>query len=185
MAAMLIQMVLLIVNTGFTLLTVLLLVRFLMQLFRAPFGNTVGSFVLNLTNWLVLPLRRIVPSFRGFDSASLLAAYLLQVALLTLVIALTSSLEISNIGALAQIAISGVVVLLRLIIYLFIVLLVVQAILSWFSPHAPLNWLIGKMTDPVLRPLRRIIPPISGIDLTPLVAILLAQIALIFVSAVR
>lgn len=53
--------------------------------------------------------------------------------------------------------------------------------LSWFNPHAPLNRLVGQMTAPVLRPLQRIVPPISGIDLTPLIAILLAQIILIFV----
>jgi YggT family protein len=182
---MLVQVLLLIVNTCFKLLIVLLLMRFFMQLSRAPFGNTIGGFVLNLTNWLVLPLRRVVPSIRGFDSASLLAAYLLQIALLALVVSLTSAYAITNIGALLQIALSGLFDLLHLSIYLFIVLLVAQAVLSWFSPHAPLNWLVGKMTDPVLRPLRRIIPPISGIDLTPLVAILLAQIALIFLSTVR
>jgi YggT family protein len=185
MTAMLIQVVLLIANTCATLLIVLLLMRFFMQWFQAPFCNPVGSFVLNLTNWLVLPLRRIIPAFRGFDSASLLAAYLLQVLLLTLVLSLTSGYALTNVSILLQIAVSGLFVLLRIIIYMFILLLVVQAILSWFSPHAPLNWLIGKMTDPLLRPLRRFVPPISGIDLTPLIAILLAQIVLIIVSSVR
>ena len=63
---------------------------------------------------------------------------------------------------------------------MFMGLLIVQAILSWFNPYSPLSRPMAQMTDPFLRPLRRIIPPISGIDLTPLIAILLAQIVLIF-----
>jgi YggT family protein len=182
MAAQLIQVVLLLANTCCTLLIALLLIRFFMQLFRAPFDSQIGSFVLNLTNWLVLPLRRIVPAIRGFDSASLLAAYLLQVLLLTLVISLTTVFNVLNPGTMLQIAISALLAVLRLITYLFIILLFAQAILSWFNPNprTPLNRLIVPMTDPVLRPLRKIIPPISNIDLTPLVAILLAQIVLIF-----
>lgn len=181
MAAQLVQVALLIANTCGTFLTVLLLARFFMQVCRAPFNNQIGSFVLNLTNWLVLPLRRIIPPVRGFDSASLVAAYLLQVLFLLLAVSLGTSYELSSTGTLLKIAGGGLSALLRIGIYLFIVLLVAQAVLSWFNPHAPLNWLIGRMTDPVLRPLRRIVPPISNIDLTPLVAILLAQIILIFV----
>jgi YggT family protein len=181
MTAQLIQVALLIANTCFTLLIGLLLIRFFMQWCRAPFDNQLGSFVLNLTNWLVLPLRRIVPAIRGFDSASLLAAYLLQIALLALAISLASAYELFNTDMILKIAVSGLLVLVRLIVYLFIILLVAQAMLSWFNPHAPLNRLVGQMTYPVLRPLRRIVPPISGIDLTPLIAILLAQIILIFV----
>ncbi|GHU07318.1 YggT family protein [Betaproteobacteria bacterium] len=184
MSAQLIQVVLLIANTCFTLLIALLLMRFFMQLFRAPFNSPIGSFVLNLTNWLVLPLRRIVPAIRGFDSASLLVAYLLQILLLALVISLTTVFNVFNPGTMLQIALSAFFALLRLTLYLFVVLLVAQAILSWFNPnpYTPLNQFIVPMTDPVLRPLRRIIPTISGIDLTPLLAILLVQIILIFIG---
>jgi YggT family protein len=179
--AALIQVTLLIANTCCTFFTILLLMRFFMQLFRVPFANPIGGFVLHLTNWLVLPLRRIVPAFRGFDSASLLAAYFLQIALLALVISFSSVYEFFSIATLSRVIIDGLFVLIRMSLYLFIVLLVAQAMLSWFNPYAPLSWIIGRMTDPLLKPLRRIVPPISGIDLTPLIAILLAQIVLIFV----
>jgi YggT family protein len=181
MPAQLVQVILLIANSCCTLLSALLLVRFFMQWSKTPFDHPIGGFVLNFTNWLVLPLRRIVPAFRGFDSASLLAAYLLQVALLALMVSLTSVYEFLAVDTLASIAIGGLRALLRMSIYLFIVLLVAQAILSWFNPHAPLNRLVGRLTDPLLRPLRRIVPPISHIDISPLIAILLAQIVLIFV----
>jgi YggT family protein len=181
MVAQLIQVVLLIANTCCTLLAVLLLTRFFMQWFRVPFAGQIGGFVLQLTNWLVLPLRRIVPAIRCFDTASLLAAYLLQVALQALIISLVPAVTLFDAGMVLRIAVGGLRVLLRLTVYLFIVLLIAQALLSWFNPRAPLNELVGRMTDPLLRPLRRIVPPISGIDLTPLIAILLAQIVLIFV----
>ncbi|MDR2452816.1 MAG: YggT family protein [Candidatus Accumulibacter sp.] len=178
--ATLVQVVLLIAKTCCELLAALLLMRFFMQWFRAPFDGPVGHFVLALTNWLVLPLRRIVPPVRAFDTASLLAAYLSQVALLALVAGLT----FPAVGAqplVVFVLLHGLSALARLAIYLFIVLLVVQALLSWFNPYSPHRRLVDRLTDPLLRPLRRIIPPIANIDLTPLVAILAAQILLIFV----
>ncbi|MDR1936656.1 MAG: YggT family protein, partial [Candidatus Accumulibacter sp.] len=128
----LVQVVLLIANACGTFFTVLLLMRFFMQWFRAPFDSPIGGFVLHLSNWLVLPLRRIVPAIRGFDSASLLAAYLLQVALLALLIALTPAYGFFDAGTLLKVLIDGLRILMRMIVYLFIVLLVAQAILSWF-----------------------------------------------------
>ncbi|MDR0378399.1 MAG: YggT family protein [Candidatus Accumulibacter sp.] len=181
MPAPLVQVILLVANTGCNLLTALLLMRFFMQWSRTPFDNPIGGFVLHLTNWLVLPLRRIVPAVRGFDTASLLAAYLAQVLLIALVVALTSVYPLFAADTLLRIAVDGLRVLVRVSVYLFIVLLIAQAILSWFNPRAPLNWIVGRLTDPLLRPLRRFIPPIANIDVTPLIAILLAQIVLIFV----
>ena len=70
---------------------------------------------------------------------------------------------------------------MRMSTYLYIILMIAQAMLSWFNPHAPLGRLIGCLTAPVLAPLQRVIRPISGIDLTPMIAILLAQIILILV----
>ncbi|MDR2786953.1 MAG: YggT family protein [Candidatus Accumulibacter sp.] len=175
------EVIVLIVDTCVTPLTVLLLARFFMQWSRTPFDNQIGGFVLRLTNWLVLPLRRIVPAIRGFDSASLLAAYLLQILLAALMISLASTYELFTVAMMLMIAANGLRFLLRVSVYLFIVLLVAQAMLSWFNPYAPMNRLVGRLTDPLLRPLRRIVPPISNIDVTPLIAILLAQIVLILV----
>jgi YggT family protein len=175
----LVQAVLLIANTCCKLLAALLLMRFFMQWTRAPFDGPVGHFVLALTNWLVLPLRRAVPPLRGFDTASLLAAYLLQIARLALVAGL--AFRTIDVGSLPVfLLLQGLSSLARLAIYLFILLLVVQAMLSWFNPYSPHRFLVARLTDPLLRPLRRIIPPIANIDLTPLAAILAAQILLIF-----
>ena len=178
--ATLFQIVLLIANTGSTFLASLLLMRFFMQLCRAPFDTPVGGFVLSLTNWVVLPLRRVIPAIRRFDTASLVSAYLLQILLLTLVFALSPAHALDGESVL-KIAIDGALVLVRMSTYLYIIFMIVQAMLSWFNPHAPLSRLIGCLTAPVLAPLQRVIRPISGIDLTPMIAILLAQIVLILV----
>ena len=176
----LIQAVLLIVDSLAGFFSTLLLLRFFMQAFRVPFGNPVGDFVLRLTGWLVLPLRRFMPSVSGYDIASLAGAYLLQVLFLAVAILLHSGPESFGTGTALLILSRGALAVVRIAIYLVIGLLVAQAVLSWINPYSPLRAPIARITDPLLRPLRRIIPPISNIDLTPLIAILLAQVILIF-----
>ena len=181
MAGLLNQVALLIINSLAGFFSVLLLLRFFMQAWRAPFNNQIGTFVLKLTNWLVMPLRKVLRPVFGLDSASLAAAYLLQTLALIAVISLHSGLEVLSPANTAMLILTrSLLAILRISVYMFMGLLIVQAILSWFNPYSPLSRPMAQMTDPFLRPLRRIIPPISGIDLTPLIAILLAQIVLIF-----
>lgn len=180
MANILTQAILLIVDSLAGFFSVLLLLRFFMQVFRAPFNNQFGSFVVKLTNWAVMPLRKVLPPLFGLDSASLLAAYLLQALVLVAVVSLHSGPGAPDPASTAILILTrSLLATLRLCVYLFIGLLIVQAVISWFSPHSPLHRPIYQMTSPFLQPLRRIIPPVSGIDLTPLIAILLAQIILL------
>jgi YggT family protein len=179
---MLTQALTFVIDTLAGFLTVLLLLRFYMQAFRVSFANQIGAFVVQLTNWLVKPLRRVLPGIFGFDLASLLPAYLLQVLLLLAVLALR--------GAFALIAPETLVVMVvwqallatvRISLYLLVAVLFLQAILSWVNPYSPLSQPLAQLTRPFLDPLRRFVPAIAGIDLAPLVAILLAQLVLIFV----
>ena len=174
------QITLLIVNYLGIFLTGLLLSRFFMQAFRVPFNNRIGDFVLPMTSWLVIPLRKIIPPFLNFDSASFTAAYLIQVFLLVMVFLFSPDFGLSTPETILQIAINGLLSLARITIYMFIILLIIQAILSWFKPEALRNHPVNLITTPLLRPLRRIIPTVANIDLTPLIALLLAQIALLF-----
>ena len=160
--------------------TVVLLLRFYMQAFRVSFANPVGHFVLQLTNWLVLPLRRIIPSAMGFDLASLLPAFVIQLCVLTALFFLGGSLVVFEPRLLFWVAFQSLTALLRMSLYLLIGALVLQAVLSWVSPYSPLSKPLQQITQPFLRPWRKIIPPFSGIDLSPLVVILLAQVVLIF-----
>lgn len=178
---MLTQAVLFLINAVASFFTVLFLLRFYMQAFRVSFGGPFGHFIVTLTNWAVKPLRRIVPGLFGLDLASLLAALVVQLVLMAVVLSLSGAMFMADGAALALAVVGGAVRgLLRLSIYLLIGALILQAVLSWVNPYSPLSAPVNQLTRPLLAPIRRVLPPISGIDLSPLVAILLAQVVLIF-----
>ena len=181
MLNLLFQVFLLIVKSVAGFFCVLLLVRFYMQVFRVSFANRFGNFVVQLTNWLVAPLRRVLPSFRGLDLASLLPAYLLQVVVVALLVVAGGGLAALPPELLVPLIVwRGRHAVLRLSVYMLIGALLLQAVLSWVQPYGPLTRPLAQLTDPFLAPLRRLVPPISGFDLTPLIAVLLANIVLIF-----
>ncbi len=159
----------------------LFLLRFLMQVTRVSFAGQFGDFVVKLTNWAVKPLRRVIPGIGGMDWASLVAALALQILLSALVVGLAGPQLAADGGAMALMALwFAVRTLLRLAIYIVIGALVVQAVLSWINPHSPLAAPASQLTSPILDPIRRFVPLVSGIDLSPLVAILLLQAVLMF-----
>jgi YggT family protein len=161
--------------------TVLFLLRFYMQAFRVSFSGPFGHFIVTLTNWAIKPLRRVVPGLFGLDLASLLAALALQLVLMALVVSLSSAIFMADSATLGlAVAWGAVRGVLRLSIYILIGALILQAVLSWVNPYSPLSGPVNQLTRPLLAPIRRVLPPISGIDLSPLVAILLAQVVLMF-----
>jgi YggT family protein len=172
----------LIVDTLGGFLSLLLLLRFFMQLCRVSFANQIGAFVVQLTNWLVLPLRKILPGVFGLDLATLVPAYLVQVVVLLVRIALATgfagSVEVALLWAFGH----GALATLRTAVYLFIALLILQAILSWVNPYSQLARPVSQLTQPILRPVQRIVPPIANIDLSPLIVILIAQLVLVFLQ---
>jgi YggT family protein len=160
----------------------LFLLRFMMQMARVSFAGQLGDFVVKTTNWAVKPLRRIVPGTGGVDWASLIAALWLQLMLAALVISLSSAdLAADSVGMLLMILMLAVRGLIRLAIYIVIGALILQAVLSWVNPYSPVAPLVNQLARPILDPIRRFVPTISGIDLSPLVAILLLQVVLMFV----
>lgn len=175
------QALLFLLDALFGFFSLLLLLRFLMQLNRVPFSNQLGSFVTQLTNWAVKPLRRVIPGFMGWDLASLLPAWWLQCLLLLAVLSLRGlAPESAPSGELALLILwRGAIATLRLAVYIFIGALFLQAVLSWVNPHSPLANPIHHFNRPLLQPIQRLLPPIANIDLSPLVAILLLQVVLI------
>ncbi len=148
------------------------LLRLYMQHQRIPFGNPIGSLVFALTDWLVPPLRRVVPPIGRWDMASLLAAWLLKLVQFLVLWAMTG-------GALALVPVSAVFGVLALVIHGLTGLLIVYAVLSWVQTRSPLADVIDRLVAPPLRPLRRVVPMVGGMDLTPLVLLVLLQIAAI------
>jgi YggT family protein len=162
----------------FGLFTYTLLLRFAMQTLRAPFRNPIGQAVIALTDWIVKPLRRIVPGFKGIDWASLLATILFQFLWLLAYALIFGSFSLLGPG-IPFLLIATVIALVRAILWLLIVVVIVQAVLSWVAPDGPLSGLLNALTFPFLRPIRRVLPPIGGtLDLSPLVVIVIAQLLL-------
>ena len=156
-----------------------MLLRFLLQLAKADFYNPISQALVKLTNPLVIPLRRIVPGYAGIDLSSLLLSIVLQMLMVALLVmlktgALPPPLPLLMVGLL------GVVGYL-VQIYFFAILAMI--ILSWVAPggHNPALYLLYQLTEPVMAPFRKIIPPMGGLDLSPIlvfVAINVIQIAL-------
>jgi YggT family protein len=164
----------------------LLLTRFLFQWLRVPFRNVVGEFVIALTNWLVLPARRVIPSLAGLDLASLLLAWVLQ-ALLVYVLYLIMGVNFSSEPETVVAVIAGLALvdLLRFAVYILVFALIVQAVLSWVNPYSPIGPLVDALTRPFLRPIRRFVPPLGNVDLSLLVLIVLLQVLLIPLAHLR
>jgi YggT family protein len=155
------------------------LLRMYMQYQRVPFGNPVGRFVFALTDWLVLPLRRVLPAIRRVDTASLVAAYLvqlLQVGILWLV---------AGRGDGAVVPLLALFDLLRLVISALTALVIVYAVLSWVNADSPMADVIDRLCAPLLRPWRRLIPLVGGIDLSPLAFLVVLQVVAIVLASVQ
>ncbi len=168
------------IDVVFGLFTYTLLLRLVMQIMRAPFRNPLGQAVMALTDWIVKPLRKVLPGFGGIDWSSLLAASLFQFAWL-LALQLTFGRAFALLGpGFVFLLLATVIALVKALLWLIIVVVFAQAILSWVAPDGPLAGVLNALTFPVLRPVRRIVPPIGGtLDLSPLIVIVIAQLLLI------
>jgi YggT family protein len=129
---------------------------------------SVAQFTFTLTDWLVRPLRRVLPGVGGYDWASLIGAFL--IVLLASCVLLLAGLSGQGVVLVALFR------FLNWIIYGFMGLLIIEVIFSWINPHAPLAPFVHALNDPLLRPLRRMIPAVGGLDLSVLVALILLQI---------
>ena len=177
---MLSQILRFLLDTVFGFFVFVLLARFYLQLMRAPFRNPLGQFVTALTNWLVLPARRLIPGMFGLDLASLLLAWLIEVLLLFLLYLLKGGIPGPASGVLVGVFFSlALLELARFSLYLLIGVVVIQAVISWVNPYAPMAPLFNALTGPFLRPFRRLVPPIGNVDLSPLFALVAAQLLLI------
>lgn len=167
------QALIFIVQTLLQLLVVVFLLRVLLPLCRADSRNPISQAVIRLSNPLVLPLRRIIPPIRKFDTASLIALLLVQMAATAIVFVL-SGIGIRSPFTLLLFAMRELA-LTCLQFYFFAIL--VYALLSWIAPSAysPAASLLNSLCEPVIRPVRRLIPPIAGLDLSALFVLIAIQ----------
>ena len=169
-------------HTVLGLFTIAVLLRFYLQLTRAPFQNHASQAVVALTNFAVKPLRRVIPSWRGFDFSTLLLAYAAQLLLQFGTLWLNDfPLFVAGDSVWAAMIGLALIGLLKLSIYIFLYAVLLQAILSWVNNYTPLTAVLDALTRPLLKPLRNLLPTASGIDLSPLVVFIGAELLLIMV----
>ena len=181
---MLYQILNLLLDVATSVLGSVCLLRLYMQHQRIPMsarsGNPLGRFIFAFTDWLVLPLRRILPSMGRWDTASLVAALLLELFQFSVL------WLIQGAGAsLLSVLILAVFGVIRLAISGMTGLIIVYAVLSWVQAQSDLSDLIGRLCAPPLTPIRRLVPLVGGVDLSPLVLLVLLQVAAIVLGTLQ
>jgi YggT family protein len=171
------------ISTLIDMYILVLMLRFLFQLVRTDFYNPVTQFVVRLTAPPLRLLRRVIPGFGGVDWASLALMFALKALERTLVLGIGGVR--AGAGAVVFLSVAD---LLGLLVNVYVVAVIAQVILSWVAPrtHNPLTALLHDLTDPVLRPARRIVPTAGGVDLSPLVVLIgLQLVSILMVTPIR
>ncbi len=168
-----------IVRVILELYTYTFLLRFFMQRGRVDFRNPLAQFIIEVTNPLVRPLRRIVPGWKGLDLSTVLIAYLLVVITFVALSAI-NGVTPPGVGILA---LAGLRQLVLLTIQMFVFIIFAFVLMSWFAPHHPIRIVLEAIADPIMRPVRRIMPPIGGLDLSPLVVLIGLQAVTILIRS--
>lgn len=168
-----------VIKTLSDLFVLLLLLRFYLQIARASFRHPLCQFVMSMTNFVVLPARRIVPSFKNYDTATLLIAWLISLLAKAVILGL-ASLPYDFAAAQTWLALGllAILCLFKQSLYLLIGAVLVQAVLSWINPYNPLAPVLESLTRPFLKPFRKAV--VGGVDLSPLILFFIIQVMLMF-----
>ena len=157
------------------------ILRFLLQLVRADFYNPLSQFLITITNPVLRYLRRWIPGYAGIDWPSILLMFVLQAVELFL-LALLKPVGLPAVPGLLLLTVAH---LLKIVIWIYVIVILLQAITSWINPSAysPVTVVMYQLTDPLLRPCRRIIRPAGGLDFSPLIALIILQLLLMLLIA--
>ncbi|KHO64777.1 MULTISPECIES: YggT family protein [Pseudomonas] len=158
-----------VIQTLGSLYLLIVLLRFVLQLVRADFYNPLSQFIVRATSPLLMPLRRVIPGFGGIDLASLVLAILVQLLLMIVTLAL---LGFGFGGNLLQLLVWSLIGVTSLFLKIFFFALIVSVILSWVAPgsHNPAAQLVHQICEPLLAPIRRFLPNLGGLDISPIFA---------------
>ena len=170
-----------ILNIIFTLFGAVLLLRVWLQMARMPPFNTVSQTVFKVTDWIVIPLRRVLGSRGGIDWACVFAAWVCAVVFLFATVAVSG---ISPLELFPQALWIAVVMVLKWAVNLVMWITLLMVIMSWVNPSAPAMPVLIALTDPLLAPIRRVMPSLGGLDLAPIVLFILTQVALMVIARI-
>ena len=172
------------ISTIFNILTMMFLLRFLMQATKTSFFNPIGQIVIALTDFAVKPARKFIPSWKKNDLSTLVLAFVAQLILqFTLLWLRDFPFAVANIPVWPSVLGLSLIGMVGVIINIFFYAIFIQVILSWVNPHTPIGPVLHSLTRQILGPIKKLLPPISGIDFSPFVAIILLQMFNISVVA--
>lgn len=174
---MLTQALAFVIETVFNIFILTALVRFWMQALRAPARNPLAQFTMALTDFAVKPLRRVLPGFFKLDLASFVVAWIAEVVLLA-ILSLLQGVELVNGAALSVLLFLALVKLVRLTVYIVMGAVLLQALLTWVNPYHPVAPFFEALTRPFLKPFQKAVPPIGGVDITPVLVLIACQLVL-------
>lgn len=173
------QIITFLLETFLGLFALALLLRFFLQLMRAPARNALSTFLAALTNWIVVPARRTIPGLFGIDLSTLVLAWLAQLVLI-LAVWIISGNSIGLSGLLVAV-LMAVFAIVRLSVYIVMIAVIVQAVLSWVAPYSPAMPVLISLTRPFLLVFAKRIPPVGNVDLSPIFVLVACQL-LLFVN---
>ena len=166
------------IDAVFSFALYLMLLRFWMQWVRADFRNQLGGFIITVTNPVVIPTRKVIPSIGTIDTATLFLAYLIALLKAVSLVLLKSNVEIS--ALFLWILVPAIGVVLQSSIYLLMAAIFVNIVASWVAPHSyhPILMVARSISDPIMAPARKLIPSIAGVDLSPILVFMFLNISL-------
>ena len=173
----------LVMDTVSSLYLMLILLRFILQLSRADFYNPISQFIVKATNPLLIPLRRIVPSIGAIDTSSIVLAVLFQ----TLVIAIKMLVLSGGLENPVFLLALSVVMVLDVLLKIYFWSLIVMIVASWIAPGSghPALVLINQIVEPIMKPFRKLLPSMGGLDLSPILAFLTIQVLEVIVKGLQ
>lgn len=161
------------ITTLFSLYILAVMLRFLLGVVRADFYNPVSQFLVRITNPLLVPMRKVLPGFGKIDTSAIVLMLVLQF-ISVLIVMLLRGVSVPFI----DLVVYAVGELVMLLINVLLIAIIVQVVVSWVNPgtYNPVNSLLYSLTSPILKPIQRVLPDMSGIDLSPLFAIIGLQV---------
>ncbi len=163
------------IGTLFNLYILVLVLRLILAFARANYFNPLTQFIIKLTQPLVAPLRRVIPNYRGIEFSTLLLIIVFEMLKITLL-----SMLYAGLPQIAAVILLAFLDTIKIILNTFFYAILLQALLSWFQPgFSPAGQVLEQITSPILTPVKRILPPVNGIDFSPIPAMILLQVLII------
>jgi len=162
------------ISTLFDLYLCILIIRLILVWARTDYYHPFTKFIVTLTQFLVNPLRRILPNIGRFETASFVLIFVLEILKFLLISLL--SIGTPNFIGLPILAVADMI---KLVLNTFFYAILLQVILSWVQPFSPLNSILNRVTSPIMYPIQRVVPPVAGIDISPIPALILLQLLII------